>query len=165
MSGPIGADHYLVVLDVREDRVEMHDPQGFPYASLPLSDFMAGWRAETLDYGTPYTMRTNFRQVRQVKEEGIIRSSLPAAIEWLSMETAQKVPEVSLGNADAAFALPPSSKRVGVMTCGTISFISLSGWECAVSLTPQRALRASAIPRLPWSWRGKPALSDRCSTL
>lgn len=105
MSGPIGADHYLVVLDVREDRVEMHDPQGFPYASLPLSDFMAGWRAETLDYGTPYTMRTNFRQVRQVKEEGIIRSSLPAAIEWLSMETAQKVPEGSLGNADAALRL------------------------------------------------------------
>ncbi|MDR9857459.1 hypothetical protein RJP21_28090 [Paenibacillus sp. VCA1] len=101
-NGAIGADHYLVVLAVDGGRVLMHDPQGYPYASLPLDDFMDAWRAETIDYGSPFTMRTAFRQVRDVPEEEIIRASIPAAIRWLSMDGSHDLPAGSLGNGDAA---------------------------------------------------------------
>lgn len=101
-DGPIGADHYVVVLAVDDGQVRMHDPQGYPFASLPLDDFLTAWRAETLDYGEPYTMRTDFRRVREVVEDDAIRASLPAAIRWLSMEHAQHLPEGTVGNSEAA---------------------------------------------------------------
>jgi len=41
MRGPIEADHYVVVLAIDDENVLMHDPQGYPYAALPLAHFMA----------------------------------------------------------------------------------------------------------------------------
>ena len=35
-----GADHFLVVLTVEHDHVLVHDPKGFPYATLPLEDLL-----------------------------------------------------------------------------------------------------------------------------
>lgn len=104
-DGPIGADHYLVVLAVDDGQVEMHDPQGYPYASLPLDGFLTAWRAETIGYGSPFTMRTDFRQVEVVPEEDVIRRSIPAAIEWLAMENATEIPSGTVGNAEAAECL------------------------------------------------------------
>lgn len=105
MDRPMGADHYLIVLAADEERVLMHDPQGYPYACLPLDDFMAAWRAETIDYGRPFTMRTDFRRIAAVSEEDAIRASIPAAIGWLSMEGGHDVPPGSLGNGEAAEGL------------------------------------------------------------
>ncbi len=102
MTGPLGADHYVVVLEVDNERALVHDPQGYPYASVPLDDFMASWRAETVDYGEPYTMRTGFEQVAEVDELTAIRSAIPAAIGWLSLRTDINMPPGSLGNAAAA---------------------------------------------------------------
>ncbi len=105
MTGPIGADHYVVVLDVNDERVLMHDPQGYPYASLPLSDFMTAWRGETLSYGEPYTMRTGFARLAEVSEADAIRATIPAAIRWLSMEGRHNTPPDTLGNGEAAEGL------------------------------------------------------------
>ncbi|MBB2970930.1 hypothetical protein [Mesorhizobium sp. RMAD-H1] len=105
MKGPIGADHYIVVLAVEGDRVRMHDPQGYPFTSLPLADFLAAWRAQTLDYGEPFTMRTDFRRVRKVSDEDVIRASLPNAIRWLSMGESRHLPSGTLGNGKAAETL------------------------------------------------------------
>ncbi len=105
MKGPIGADHYLVVLGLEADHVLMHDPQGYPYATIPLSHFMEAWKAETLDYGSPFTMRTAFRQVETVPDEEVIRRSLPHAARWLSMAGDHDVPAGTLGNAQAAVRL------------------------------------------------------------
>ncbi|MCO5156881.1 MAG: hypothetical protein M9945_09025 [Aquamicrobium sp.] len=102
MDSPMGADHYVVVLAVDDGWVRMHDPQGYPFASLPLDDFLIAWRADTIDYGESYTMRTRFRRVREVREDDVIRASLPAAIRWLSMEHAWHVPEGTVGNSEAA---------------------------------------------------------------
>nr|WP_245579078.1 hypothetical protein [Inquilinus limosus] len=102
MTGPIGADHYVVVLGLEERRVLMHDPQGHPYATLPVDDFLAAWRAETVDYATPFTFRTGFRQLRAVAEEEAVRASLPAAIRWLSMAEGRHLPAGTLGNGAAA---------------------------------------------------------------
>ena len=105
MTGPIEADHYVVVLALDEERVLMHDPQGYPYASLPISDFMAAWSAKTLTYGDSFTMRSGFSRVAEVSEVDGIRASIPAAIHWLSMVTDRAMPPRSLGNAEAAEAL------------------------------------------------------------
>ncbi|KAK5994776.1 hypothetical protein PT974_03159 [Cladobotryum mycophilum] len=100
-KGPIGADHYVVVLQVCEDIVELHDPHGHPYASLPVSDFMMAWRANTLGYGQPYMMRTNFRRVENISEEDVIRRSISVGLRWLSMEPRSDMPPGSAGNHEA----------------------------------------------------------------
>lgn len=105
MRGAIGADHYVVVLAIRDGLVEMHDPQGYPHATLPVADFMAAWRAETLDYGQPFTMRTEFQRVEVVSEEEAIRRALPAGIRWLAMTGDLRPPAGTRGNEDAALIL------------------------------------------------------------
>lgn len=102
MAGPIGADHYVVVLGLAEGMVLMHDPQGHPYATLPVDDFVAAWRAESVDYATPFTLRTAFRQLRPVSEEEAIEAALPAARRWLAMEQGRHLPAGTIGNAAAA---------------------------------------------------------------
>jgi hypothetical protein len=102
MTGPIGADHYVVVLGLAEGRVLMHDPQGHPYATLPVDDFIAAWRADSVDYATPFTLRAGFRQVRAVTEEAAIEAALPAARRWLAMAEGRHVPAGTIGNAEAA---------------------------------------------------------------
>jgi hypothetical protein len=104
MKGAIGADHYVVVLRITDDgEVEMHDPQGHPYATLPVTDFMAAWRADKIGYGKPYMMRTGFQQVeRGLSEEDVIRRSLDNARRWLSMEGEHNMPPGSYGNGEAA---------------------------------------------------------------
>jgi hypothetical protein len=105
MSGPIGADHFLIAVEADADQVIVHDPQGYPYASVPLPMFMAAWRADTIDYGAPYTMRVNFERVEHLTEEEIIERSTPGGIAWLSMGTSRPVAKGTLGNADAATQL------------------------------------------------------------
>lgn len=102
MTGPIGADHFLVVLDVDDERVLVHDPHGFPYAEVPVGDFMTAWRAETVSYGDPYTMRTGFTKVADVPDADAIRAVVPAAVAWLEMREDVDVPPGSLGNHEAA---------------------------------------------------------------
>jgi hypothetical protein len=102
---PIGADHYVVVLDVDDERVLMHDPEGYPYVCLPLDDFMASWRAETINYGEDYTMRTGFSRLVEVSDVDVIMASIPGAIRWLSMAGDHDMPLGSLGNGEAAEGL------------------------------------------------------------
>jgi hypothetical protein len=102
MTGPIGADHYVVVLDVNDQRVLIHDPHGYPYAEVPIDDFMTAWRAETISYGDPYTMRTEFVKVADITDADAIRSTIPSAIRWLSMSGQLDMPPGSLGNGQAA---------------------------------------------------------------
>ncbi|TDW93102.1 hypothetical protein EV137_0373 [Kribbella pratensis] len=80
----IGGDHWVVVLEVTDDVVVMHDPDGFPYATLPIDSFLQAWRAEKLDFSAPHVLRTHFRRVRDVRVEDAVRASLPAAVSWLA---------------------------------------------------------------------------------
>ncbi|GAA4013704.1 hypothetical protein GCM10022247_40630 [Allokutzneria multivorans] len=84
MTGAIGADHYVVVIGMDDEHVLMHDPQGFPYVSLPLNDFVEAWRIEKVDYGKPFTMRAGFAKVTEVSEADAITASIPHAVHWLS---------------------------------------------------------------------------------
>jgi hypothetical protein len=80
MTGPIGSDHYVAVLEADDTLVRFHDPHGCPYATLPTRDFLAAWRADTITFypAVPYTMRRDFRQVRETTAEAALRAALPA---------------------------------------------------------------------------------------
>jgi hypothetical protein len=102
-----GADHYFVVLRIFPgDWVELHDPHGYPYATLSLRDFMQAWRAAGIPYGEPYMMRTGFRQVEEYSEEDVIQRSLDNARRWLAMHGSEHqhddLPSGSVGSRMAA---------------------------------------------------------------
>lgn len=99
---PIGADHFLLVLDVDDDRVRYHDPHGFPYATLPVPAFVAAWRADTIGYkSTRYTIRSDFQRVRDVSEEAALHACFPQAAAWLSQRDDVEVPPGTIGGQAA----------------------------------------------------------------
>lgn len=73
-----GGDHFVMVLAVEEETVLLHDPNGFPCAILPFSDFLPAWKAEHLGSQTPYTLRWQFQRVEQVSRAEMIARTLPA---------------------------------------------------------------------------------------
>ncbi len=84
LGQPIGADHHVVVFGVDGDLVLMHDPHGYPFATVPVEAFLTAWKADTVGYPVaPYTTRGNFRQVREVDVHTALRRSIPKAISLL----------------------------------------------------------------------------------
>ncbi|MDL2342911.1 hypothetical protein QOL99_01980 [Deinococcus sp. MIMF12] len=79
-----GADHFVTVLDVQHEEIIMHDPQGHPWATLPVQAFCRAWKAEEIGYGEAYAMRTDFQRVRSVTPLDALRQSLPYAAAWLN---------------------------------------------------------------------------------
>jgi hypothetical protein len=99
---PIGADHFVLVLEVDDDCVRYHDPHGFPYATLPVAAFLAAWRADTIGYKSArYTIRSRFQRVTQVSEEAALRACLPHAAAWLMQRDDVEVPPGTVGGQDA----------------------------------------------------------------
>jgi hypothetical protein len=83
-SNLMDADHFVVVLGLEGDRVRLHDPIGFPYATLPVDMFMEAWRADGIDYGPEarslrYVLRLNFRQVEHVERADVSARGLERA--------------------------------------------------------------------------------------
>lgn len=103
MTGPIGADHFVCVLEADDKLIRFHDPHGFPYATLPAQEFLAAWRADTIPYkAAPYTMRNDFRRVRDVTAEAALRAALPGAVTWLRGRDDLAAPLGTIGGAAAA---------------------------------------------------------------
>ncbi len=97
----IGSDHYMVVTGVEKDTVGFHDPHGHPYATLPIDDFIAAWRADSIGYAEPFTARADFHRVRDVDAATALRRALPMAARWLAGDADLPVPPGSLGGAAA----------------------------------------------------------------
>jgi hypothetical protein len=84
-SDAAGADHYVVVLEADGDTITLHDPQGYPYATLATEPFIESWRAESIAYtDVPFVMRSGFVRQRTVSAADALRASLPKAAEWLA---------------------------------------------------------------------------------
>ncbi|MEU4542109.1 hypothetical protein [Nonomuraea dietziae] len=99
----VGADHYVVVLEVDGDTVLVHDPQGYPYATLPVDAFAEAWHGELIPYlERPFRMRYGFTRRKQVSPEEALHRSLPAGLAWLAGRTDVEVPPGTLGQAEAA---------------------------------------------------------------
>lgn len=79
---PTGADHFVAVLDVNDERVMMHDPQGHPFATLPVADFLSAWGSETIGYANGrFPLRTGFTAPVGAPSEWV-SASLPDALNW-----------------------------------------------------------------------------------
>ncbi|MEU8102305.1 hypothetical protein AB0C18_01120 [Nonomuraea muscovyensis] len=99
----VGADHYVVVLEVGADGVLLHDPQGYPYARLPVGAFAEAWRGELIGYlERPYAMRSGFVRRARVAPDEALRRSLPGGLAWLAGRTDMAVAPGTLGQAEAA---------------------------------------------------------------
>lgn len=106
MTGPIESDHFVAVLEADDTLIRFHDPHGCPYATLPTREFLAAWRADTIAYATTrYTMRSDFRQVREVTVEAALRAALPGAVAWLRGRDDLAVPPGTIGGAEAVHRL------------------------------------------------------------
>ncbi|OLT04175.1 hypothetical protein BJF90_23715 [Pseudonocardia sp. CNS-004] len=76
----LDSDHFAVVTAVADGVVHFHDPHGFPYATLPVDEFVTAWESVTFEYpAEPFTMRSGFRRVREVAATDALRASLPGA--------------------------------------------------------------------------------------
>lgn len=75
-----GGDHYIVALKLEGGHVQVHDPQFYPFAVLPVDDLMRAWNATDLGYATcAYTLRGEFREDRQVSTEEMLKVTLDNA--------------------------------------------------------------------------------------
>lgn len=102
MTGPIGADHWVVVIGIDDDTVLMHDPQGHPFATLPLPRFLQAWRAERIPWvSPPFVLRSDFVRDTEVPATEALRAVIPGAVSWLSNEYSGELPPKTLGTAAA----------------------------------------------------------------
>ncbi len=80
---PIGADHFVAVLEVDDDTVTFHDPQGFPWTRLPRAVFTAAWGADSIAYGQgAFPLRSTFVRAEDVSAEQAVDRLLPLALDW-----------------------------------------------------------------------------------
>ncbi|MFC5661856.1 hypothetical protein ACFP3U_02535 [Kitasatospora misakiensis] len=97
-----GGDHYVVVLAADRDSVELHDPHGHPYATLPTQAFLAAWEAKAIGYtDAPFVLRTGFVREHRITPADALRQSLPDAERWLAGRADLPVPPGTLGGATA----------------------------------------------------------------
>ncbi|WP_136806059.1 hypothetical protein [Desulfosediminicola flagellatus] len=72
-----GGDHFVVVTNINNGWVELHDPQLFPCAILPINDFLDTWNAKEISYSThPYTLRFDFRKFLDLSLDETIANHL-----------------------------------------------------------------------------------------
>lgn len=148
MDGPIGSDHFVVVLTVDDATVTLHDPHGHPYVTLPLEAFVAAWRAETVPYpSTPFTMRAGFRRVDDVNAETALRGSLPGAARWLDASpdaggTVERIADLVAAGPDAQTHghLVHFAVRVGARRLADASaWLGRIGYDTAAEITDAQA--------------------------
>lgn len=95
-----GADHFLVVLALEDEQVLVHDPKGFPCATLPMDTLLAAWRAERIPYlKEPYSLRGSFRLVEAVSRQQMIQRTLPSI--RANLQHDPWVPQVVSGSVPA----------------------------------------------------------------
>jgi hypothetical protein len=168
MTGPIGSDHFVAVLEADDTLVRFHDPYGCPYATLPTQDFLAAWRADTITFyhAEPYTMRGDFQQIREITTEAALHAALPGAVAWLRGRDDLAVPPGTIGGAAAVhrladlvtdgldpethdhlthFAIRVRARR---LTDAATALISLGRDEAAIIATQQARLGRQPSARL-----------------
>lgn len=97
-----GGDHFLIALKLEADHVQVHDPQLYPCAVLPVTDLMRAWYATDLGYATrAYTLRAGFREQRRLSQEHMLNAT-PMTAQEVSRTT--PTGPVAYGGA-AAFTL------------------------------------------------------------
>ncbi len=96
-----GADHYVCVYTLNGDELRLHDPEGYPYISIALNDFLKAWQAEWVDYtADAYQMWGRLRQVRQPSADEVYEATEEQVRSIIARQRAGKAPyEVEVGAA------------------------------------------------------------------
>jgi len=80
-----GSDHFVVALAMEGGYIRVHDPQGFAFALLSISDLIESWRAERIGYAPgAFTFRSGFRPVEALSWESVMTRTLDSLREALS---------------------------------------------------------------------------------
>lgn len=95
----VGADHNIVVIGVEGDVVRAHDVIGWPFVTVPIDALLKTWQGNTFAYlADAYAVRFNFRRVREVDRDTILRRAMHTAVEMLSApgiaETAERAADL-----------------------------------------------------------------------
>ena len=125
-----GTDHFVVILSVENDMAQLHDPQFFPFTTLPMDDLMAAWNASSIDYANnAYTMHYGFREERKVSRAEMVKATLEIAQELQAdypeepfayggpsafrqvLEVLEGTPSPEFAGFLAFFALPIGARR------------------------------------------------------
>ncbi|MCI0441256.1 MAG: hypothetical protein L0177_19310 [Chloroflexi bacterium] len=95
------ADHYVVGLSHTPETLVVHDPAGYPWASLPFTDFEKAWLAENLSCAYkrgPFSFRSDFQQIGHPSRAEMQERTIAQIRERLSEGTDGPV---EFGNAPA----------------------------------------------------------------
>lgn len=121
---PTGADHFVAVLDVNDERVVMHDPQGHPYAALPVRDFMKAWGSDSIGYAEGrFPLRTGFTKPVGTAAQWAA-GSLPQALNWA--QGAEAIPGFPSGNEDGLRELSEEATTRGLSFVTTAVLLDFS---------------------------------------
>ncbi|MDC0763189.1 hypothetical protein POF51_20935 [Brevibacillus sp. AG] len=72
-----GADHFVLAYEMDDQAIYVHDPAGFPFVSLPLSQFVLAWKAEKIFDGLfSYHYWTAPKRVGNPTEEELVANAL-----------------------------------------------------------------------------------------
>lgn len=82
-----GGDHFVVVTNINNGWVELHDPQLFPCAILPINEFLDTWNAKEIGYSThPYTLRFDFQNYLNLSLDETIDNHLHTVRQLMKQE-------------------------------------------------------------------------------
>lgn len=87
-----GGDHFVVALKLQGEMVQVHDPQLYPFAILPLDNLMRALYAKDLGYAEhAYTLRFNFQAKRSDVRHTMLDATLQNARELIHAHPAGPV--------------------------------------------------------------------------
>lgn len=177
-----GADHFVVVLGVEAEQVVVHDPKGFPYATLPLDQLLKAWRAERIPYlDEAFTMRSDFHQLKDSSRQEMIARTLPLirenvlrdpggpevygslrALRMLAETLSTDVPD-QLASHLLYFALPLAVRR----KLDAQAFLAEGNQPEVAELLGQQArlLGQAQYPGVQYAWSSVAALIEQVATL
>lgn len=74
-----GADHFVLAYGMDNASVFLHDPEGFPHATISRADLENAWRADRIAYRRGhYRYWTDPRRVREPTEDGLYAQAVEA---------------------------------------------------------------------------------------
>lgn len=67
-----GADHFILVYEIKGQEAYLHDPAGFPHVSIKLSDLAKAWEAKNIGYKRGYYRYwTNPKRIKKPSQNEI----------------------------------------------------------------------------------------------
>jgi hypothetical protein len=148
-----GADHYILVISINDSdgTVLLHDPKMFPYATLPLVDFVRAWRAEQIQYcREPFVFRSHFKMAERPARSVMLSRTLDIVRKQLLQQytgptmfsgpealrrTSMNIEKPGIRSGLAPFTLPLAARRA----IDASNFLHSAGLQAAATAAASQA--------------------------